>query len=141
MVPPEREFVPPAPVPTPPEPPNPNLREACDPDTCEVVLRGALSRIYGAGRPAHRLFVGDERYLERLWRMDAYTMVYSCAYFREPDWTLEQAQLAKLEYVCRKRNLEQGETFLDVRCGRGSLVINAAERFGTSASGCRSRDL
>ncbi len=63
-------------------------------------------------------------------------MVYSCAYFRTPSWTLEQAQLAKLDHICRKLDLAPGERFLDIGSGWGALVFRAAERYQARATGC-----
>ena len=63
-------------------------------------------------------------------------MIYSCAYFRTPDETLEQAQLAKLDHICRKLDLEPGERFLDIGCGWGALVEYAAGQYGAEATGC-----
>lgn len=63
-------------------------------------------------------------------------LVYSCAYFQAPDMTLDEAQLAKLDHICRKLDLRPGERFLDVGCGFGALVIRAAERYGAQAAGC-----
>lgn len=63
-------------------------------------------------------------------------MVYSCAYFRSPGATLEEAQAAKLTYICRKLDLQRGERFLDVGCGWGALVEQAASQFGAEATGC-----
>jgi cyclopropane-fatty-acyl-phospholipid synthase len=62
-------------------------------------------------------------------------MVYSCAYF--PDWSasLEEAQCAKLDIVCRKLRLAPGERFLDIGCGWGGLVIHAAKTYGVAAHG------
>jgi len=62
-------------------------------------------------------------------------MVYSCAYFEAPDRSLDDAQLAKLELVCRKLRLRPGERFLDVGCGWGALVIHAAQCHGVNALG------
>ena len=63
-------------------------------------------------------------------------MVYSCAYFRTPETTLEQAQAAKLEHICRKLDLQPGEQFLDIGCGWGALVQHAATVHGAEATGC-----
>jgi cyclopropane-fatty-acyl-phospholipid synthase len=63
------------------------------------------------------------------------TMVYSCAYFASPDDSLEEAQERKLELICRKLRLEQGERLLDVGCGWGGLVIHAARHYGVRAVG------
>jgi cyclopropane-fatty-acyl-phospholipid synthase len=62
-------------------------------------------------------------------------MVYSCAYFEAPDADLDAAQEAKLDHICRKLSLRPGETFLDVGCGWGALVIHAAQRYGVRAHG------
>ena len=63
-------------------------------------------------------------------------MVYSCAYFESPDRSLDDAQAAKLDHVCRKLDLAPGERFLDVGCGWGALVAWAVERYGVNAVGC-----
>ncbi len=63
-------------------------------------------------------------------------MLYSCAYFRTPDASLEQAQLAKLDHICRKLDLQPGERFLDIGCGWGALVAHAAATYGAQATGC-----
>ncbi len=63
-------------------------------------------------------------------------MVYSCAYFEDPQWPLDTAQLAKLDLICRKLELRPGDRFLDVGCGWGALVARAAEAYGAHATGC-----
>jgi cyclopropane-fatty-acyl-phospholipid synthase len=62
-------------------------------------------------------------------------MVYTCAYYRDPDGKLEQAQQDKLDHVCRKLQLARGETMLDIGCGWGSLAIWAAQHYGVRAHG------
>lgn len=62
-------------------------------------------------------------------------LVYSCAYFDEGVQELDDAQAAKLDYTLRKLRLRPGESFLDIGCGWGALVIRAAERFGVHATG------
>jgi cyclopropane-fatty-acyl-phospholipid synthase len=61
--------------------------------------------------------------------------VYSCAYFRRADDTLDIAQEQKLDHICRKLRLAAGERFLDIGCGWGALVMWAAERYGVQALG------
>jgi cyclopropane-fatty-acyl-phospholipid synthase len=62
-------------------------------------------------------------------------MVYSCAYFENPEVDLESAQQAKLDHICRKLALRPGEKFLDIGCGWGALVIHAARHYGVRAHG------
>jgi len=61
--------------------------------------------------------------------------LYSCAYFRDADMTLAQAQEAKLDHICRKLMLKSGERFLDVGAGWGALLLWAAEHYGVQARG------
>ena len=62
-------------------------------------------------------------------------MVYSCAYFKTGDESIDQAQEQKLDHICRKLRLSPGERFLDIGCGWGALVMHAAERYGVQATG------
>jgi cyclopropane-fatty-acyl-phospholipid synthase len=61
--------------------------------------------------------------------------VYSCAYFREAEMSIAQAQEAKLDHVCRKLMLQPGERFLDVGAGWGGLLLWAAEHYGVEGHG------
>jgi len=69
----------------------------------------------------------------RLW-LDEH-MVYSCAYFEMPEEDLNTAQCDKLDLICRKLRLQQGEHFLDIGCGWGALVCWAAKHYGVQAHG------
>ncbi|MFO1415509.1 MAG: class I SAM-dependent methyltransferase [Burkholderiales bacterium] len=80
---------------------------------------------------AHHYDVSNAFY--RLWLDER--MVYSCAYYHADTDTLEQAQLQKLDHICRKLRLVPGETLLDIGCGWGGLVFHAAERYGVRAHG------
>jgi len=75
--------------------------------------------------------VGNEFY--RLWLDE--NMVYSCAYFKTGAESIDEAQRAKLDHICRKLSLTAGERFLDVGCGWGALIVHAAQRYGVRAVG------
>ena len=60
---------------------------------------------------------------------------YSCAYFREEDMTLEQAQIAKVELSLSKCDLQPGQKILDIGCGWGTAAISAAENYDVDAIG------
>jgi cyclopropane-fatty-acyl-phospholipid synthase len=61
--------------------------------------------------------------------------VYSCAYFRDGAMSLAQAQEAKLEHICTKLMLKEGDRFLDIGAGWGGLLMFAAEHYGVRAQG------
>ena len=61
--------------------------------------------------------------------------VYSCAYWPAGVGSLAQAQEAKLDLICRKLRLREGERFLDVGAGWGGLLLWAAENYGVRATG------
>ena len=63
-------------------------------------------------------------------------MVYSCAYFNPPDASLDHAQAAKLDHICRKLHLQPGHRFLDIGCGWGALILEAVRRWDVRATGC-----
>ncbi len=84
--------------------------------------RAAIRYHYDVGNDFYQLWL-DRR------------MVYSCAYFHRPDYTLDEAQRAKLDLVCRKLRLHPGERLLDVGCGWGALIMHAVEHYGVTALG------
>jgi cyclopropane-fatty-acyl-phospholipid synthase len=73
----------------------------------------------------------DTRLFER---MLGETMAYTCAYWPDAT-TLDEAQRAKLDLVCRKLQLKPGDRVLDIGCGFGSFARYAAERYGCSVVG------
>lgn len=57
-------------------------------------------------------------------------LVYTCAYFRDPTTSLEEAQRDKLDLVCRKLQLQPGETVVEAGCGWGALALHMARHYG-----------
>jgi cyclopropane-fatty-acyl-phospholipid synthase len=95
--------------------------------------RRRLSRVLTGASPAdarqniHQHYdLGNEFY--GLWLDDA--MVYTCAYFERPDQSLEAAQFAKLDYVCRKLRLQPGDEVIEAGCGWGALALHMARHYG-----------
>ncbi|MBI3043817.1 MAG: class I SAM-dependent methyltransferase [Betaproteobacteria bacterium] len=62
-------------------------------------------------------------------------LVYSCAYYRRADDSLETAQSQKLDHILNKLALKPGERFLDIGCGWGALAVRAAKQYGAIATG------
>ena len=79
----------------------------------------------------HHYDVGNDFYA--LW-LDR-NRVYSCAYFKTPEDSLDAAQEQKLDHICRKLMLEPGERLLDIGCGWGGLILWAARHYGVKALG------
>lgn len=77
---------------------------------------------YDVGNEFYQLFLDEE-------------MQYTCGYYTEWDNSLEQAQLDKMDMICRKLRLEPGESMLDMGCGWGGLVCHAAMNYGVTARG------
>ena len=59
-------------------------------------------------------------------------MVYTCAYYDDADASLADAQLAKLDHVCRKLELKPGQEVIEAGCGWGALAMHMAEHYGVS---------
>lgn len=102
-----------------------------------VVALALVSRLLNfqtrgrAGRLVRRHY---ERDLDLLSAMLDSRMVYSSGYWRKAE-TLDEAQEAKLELVCRKVGVREDSTLLDIGCGWGSLARYAAERHGARVKG------
>jgi cyclopropane-fatty-acyl-phospholipid synthase len=69
----------------------------------------------------------------RLW-LDS-QMLYSCAYFPSTDMSLDEAQVAKMDYICRKINLQPGEHVVDIGSGWGALALHMAKHYGATVRG------
>jgi len=63
------------------------------------------------------------------------SLTYSCAIFSRGATTLEEAQETKLEMVCTKLDLREGQRVLDIGCGWGSFALHAAQRHGVHVTG------
>jgi cyclopropane-fatty-acyl-phospholipid synthase len=83
-----------------------------------------ISHHYDVGNEFYRLVLGP-------------SMTYSCARFTGPDTSLEEAQAAKYELICRKLGIDAapGARLLDVGCGWGSMAIHAARHHGARVVG------
>jgi cyclopropane-fatty-acyl-phospholipid synthase len=91
-----------------------------------------------AGRRAKAFEVGERHYdigNDLFERMLDRRMIYSCAVWSHGARTLDEAQEAKLDLICRKLELRSGMRLLDIGCGWGGLAIFAAERYGVSVVG------
>lgn len=75
--------------------------------------------------------IGNDFY--KLWLDD--TMCYSCAYFKTPEDTLYQAQVNKVDRILEKLYLHEGDRLLDIGCGWGFLLIEAAKKYKIKGTG------
>jgi cyclopropane-fatty-acyl-phospholipid synthase len=107
------------------------------PDDRESILSriaGWLNRprrntLAGSRDNIHRHYdIGNEFYA--LWLGE--TMAYTCAYYPTAQVTLEQAQIAKMDHVCRKVRLGAGDSVVEAGCGWGSLALHMAARYGAT---------
>lgn len=81
--------------------------------------RGNIHHHYDLGNDFYKLWLDDE-------------LTYTCAYFAEPAMTLERAQLAKMDHVCRKLELRPGERVVEAGCGWGGLARHMARHYGVT---------
>jgi cyclopropane-fatty-acyl-phospholipid synthase len=89
--------------------------------------RPRLNTLGGSKENIHDHYdIGNDFY--RLWLDDK--MQYTCAYFQEPSTTLEEAQFAKMDHVCKKLMLRPGETVAEAGCGWGTLALHMARHYG-----------
>src|ERR1700733_11218079 len=81
--------------------------------------RTNIHRHYDLGNDFYKLWLDDQ-------------LLYTCAYFPTPSSTLEHAQIAKMDHVCRKLKLQPGETVVEAGCGWGALALHMAREYGVS---------
>jgi len=95
-------------------------------DRVKAVLSAANTLTRSRHNVHHHYDLGNafyERWLDR-------HMVYTCAYFARPEMSLDEAQYAKLDLVCRKLRLRPGETVIEAGCGWGALALHMARHYG-----------
>jgi cyclopropane-fatty-acyl-phospholipid synthase len=74
----------------------------------------------------HHYDIGNDFY--SLWL--GHSMAYTCAYYPTPSATLDEAQIAKMDHVCRKLRLKSGESVVEAGCGWGTFALHMARRYG-----------
>jgi len=84
------------------------------------------SRATSVRSAQHHYDVSNEFY--ELWLDER--MLYTCAYFPTPEASLEEAQVAKMDHVCRKLALRPGERVIEAGCGWGALALHMARNYG-----------
>lgn len=109
-------------LPLPPPPPPEEIGRRQGPLHSLRRDRAAISHHYDVGNPFYELVLGP-------------SMVYSCAVWGGGAEDLQAAQTAKLDLICRKLGLREGQRLLDVGCGWGSMVLHAARHYGVHAVG------
>ena len=88
--------------------------------------RIAVANIQSRKNIHHHYDLGNDFY--RLWLDDE--MTYTCAYFTNPGMSLEEAQVAKMDHVCKKLRLRSGEKVVEAGCGWGGFARHMALNYG-----------
>jgi cyclopropane-fatty-acyl-phospholipid synthase len=89
--------------------------------------RPRRNTLAGSRENIHRHYdLGNEFY--SLWLGE--TMAYTCAYYPTAQATLEQAQVAKMDHVCRKLRITSADSVVEAGCGWGSLALHIARHYG-----------
>jgi cyclopropane-fatty-acyl-phospholipid synthase len=82
-----------------------------------AAARDNIHRHYDLGNDFYSLWLGE-------------TMAYTCAYYPSAEANLDQAQIAKMDHVCRKLRIGSGDSVVEAGCGWGALALHMAERYG-----------
>lgn len=91
--------------------------------------RARANSLTGSRNNIHAHYdLGNDFY--RLWLDER--LLYTCAYFPTPEATLDEAQVAKMDHVCRKVALRPGEQVVEAGCGWGSLALHMAQHYGVT---------
>jgi cyclopropane-fatty-acyl-phospholipid synthase len=93
----------------------------------ELMRRRRVNTLHGSRDNIHHHYdIGNKFY--ELWL--GRTMAYTCAYYPTPGAALDEAQVAKMDHICRKLRLKPGESVVEAGCGWGSLAIHMAQKYG-----------
>ena len=96
-----------------------------------TVGSGVTSKNQQKSNVQHHYDLGNDFF--SLWLDE--TLSYSCAYFRNEDDTLKQAQLNKIDHILKKLQLQPGQRLLDIGTGWGWLLVRAAQQYDVEAVG------
>jgi cyclopropane-fatty-acyl-phospholipid synthase len=93
----------------------------------ELIRRRRVNTLPGSRDNIHHHYdIGNAFYA--LWL--GQTMAYTCAYYPSPTVTLDDAQVAKMDHICRKLRLKPGETVVEAGFGWGTLTLHMAQHYG-----------
>jgi cyclopropane-fatty-acyl-phospholipid synthase len=81
--------------------------------------RDSVYRHYDLGNSFYKLWLDEN-------------LSYTCAYFSTPNLSLEAAQIAKFDHICRKLRLRPGDRVIEAGCGWGGLALHMAKRYGVT---------
>jgi cyclopropane-fatty-acyl-phospholipid synthase len=93
----------------------------------QLIHRAHSNTLAGSRDNIHHHYDIGNRFYE-LWL--GATMAYTCAYYPTPGATLDEAQTAKMDHVCRKVRLKPGESVVEAGCGWGTLALHMARHYG-----------
>ena len=95
------------------------------------IIKTSVSKMNQKKEDSSHYDIGNDFY--KLW-LDK-SMNYSCAYFKDENKTLDEAQEDKLDHILSKLQLKEGMTLLDIGCGWGALLIRAAKKYKIKGCG------
>lgn len=105
--------------------------------SCDLFWQALKAKLFNLQSKSRAFYIGEAHYDigNDLYRaMLGKRMVYTCGYWKNAK-TLDEAQDAKLDLVCKKIGLKKGQTVLDIGCGWGSFAKFASEKYGAKVTG------
>jgi cyclopropane-fatty-acyl-phospholipid synthase len=110
-----------------------NATQSSTPQARSKWLSKSASQTRGSDKKEVQFHYDISNDFFKLWQDP--TQTYSCAYFEQDDYTLEQAQMAKVDLSLGKLGLQPGMTLLDIGCGWGSTIMRAVEKYDVNVIG------